>query len=207
MPTRPFADDLRTFLEREGLSQAALARRLDVSQNAISQYVTGKVMPSRGVLLRLQEIADGDLKVRLKKVLSSGDVKLRTRADRIERKLSSAEDFDSVVGVWRSARKALLSSLVDLFTEGADERIEVVVAHLLKRSSDPEFGPVLDRIVAVLEGGEPPEIQREESEIVDLVRRFDRVTDEPNREILMSHLRVVVANGEKKRQGRTKKAG
>jgi len=35
-------DDLRSFLDRNSLSQAALARRLDVSRNTVAYYLSGK---------------------------------------------------------------------------------------------------------------------------------------------------------------------
>ncbi|MGH7343029.1 MAG: helix-turn-helix domain-containing protein [Candidatus Rokuibacteriota bacterium] len=53
-----FADRLLAELDVRGMRQAELARRLDVSPQAVSQWVTRKSEPGRDTLVRLEDLLD-----------------------------------------------------------------------------------------------------------------------------------------------------
>lgn len=53
-----FAERLVAELGLRGMRQAELARRLDVSPQAVSQWVTGKSEPGRDTLVRLEDLLD-----------------------------------------------------------------------------------------------------------------------------------------------------
>ena len=50
-----FAQSLRALLDERGLSQAELARRLDLSPQAVSTWITGATTPSRINVVRLED--------------------------------------------------------------------------------------------------------------------------------------------------------
>jgi transcriptional regulator with XRE-family HTH domain len=53
-----FADRLAAELDLRGMRQAELARRLDVSPQAVSQWMTRKSEPGRDTLVRLENLLD-----------------------------------------------------------------------------------------------------------------------------------------------------
>ena len=53
-----FAERLLDELGLRGMRQAELARRLDVSPQAVSQWVTGKSEPGRDTLVRLEDLLE-----------------------------------------------------------------------------------------------------------------------------------------------------
>jgi transcriptional regulator with XRE-family HTH domain len=55
-----FAQAVRSFRKRKGISGTELAAKLGVWQTAISRWETGKSMPDDGVLLRLLALAEGE---------------------------------------------------------------------------------------------------------------------------------------------------
>lgn len=51
-----FAERLVKELDVQGMRQAELARRLDVSPQAVSQWVTDKSAPGKDTLIRLEDL-------------------------------------------------------------------------------------------------------------------------------------------------------
>lgn len=54
---REVADDVRRLLDRSGLSRAEFAERIGTSASRLSTYLTGKVVPSAALLVRMRRVA------------------------------------------------------------------------------------------------------------------------------------------------------
>lgn len=54
------AERLRSAASRSGLSNAELARRVGTSASRLSTYLSGKVIPSAAMLVRIERLADGN---------------------------------------------------------------------------------------------------------------------------------------------------
>lgn len=52
------AEQIREYRQRRGLSQEALAERLEVSRQAVTKWETGKARPSSEQLLRLSQVLE-----------------------------------------------------------------------------------------------------------------------------------------------------
>jgi len=52
---------LQEYLARNGLSQAAFARRIGVSQQAVQRYVDGKRVPKRALAKKIVEVTGGQV--------------------------------------------------------------------------------------------------------------------------------------------------
>ena len=52
------AEQIREYRQRRGLSQEALAERLEVSRQAVTKWETGKARPSTEKLLRLAQVLE-----------------------------------------------------------------------------------------------------------------------------------------------------
>ena len=50
-----FAEALRTLIDERGMSQAELARRLGLSAQSVSAWVTGTVTPTHGNVVRIED--------------------------------------------------------------------------------------------------------------------------------------------------------
>lgn len=53
------AAEVRALVERSGLGAQAFARRIGTSRSRLSTYMTGRVMPSASLLVRMRRVADG----------------------------------------------------------------------------------------------------------------------------------------------------
>lgn len=51
-------DNLVTEIKESGLSQSEIARRLNIKQQAVSQYITGQTMPALDTFANLCKILD-----------------------------------------------------------------------------------------------------------------------------------------------------
>jgi len=57
------ASEVRKLVERSGLSQQDFAERIGTSRSRLSTYMSGKVMPSAALVIRMRKVARYGLKV------------------------------------------------------------------------------------------------------------------------------------------------
>ena len=107
MPT--LADTIRQIRKRRGETMVVFAKRLGVTHPTISGYESGKITPSRSMLLLLLPLADGDERL---PILASLDLQEADRSslpdDELQHALESFESWFSSGGfesVDRSAKE------------------------------------------------------------------------------------------------------
>jgi transcriptional regulator with XRE-family HTH domain len=86
----PFGEKLRAAMERQGVSQSELARRLEIRSQAVNQWLSGDTTPSGK---RLQEIA-GALGIRLAELLSETAPAVRNKNLQRAELLSAFDETD-----------------------------------------------------------------------------------------------------------------
>lgn len=124
-PTQPVGEFLFQARRRKGLSQGALARKLDRDQNAISRYERGRTPVPLDLVPKLAEILDLNSEELVLKVayeaVDQATINVK-RLDRMERLLDRMEEITRRNEDFATAMTALLETLADLNERGASPR-------------------------------------------------------------------------------------
>lgn len=190
---------IRDFRRRQGLTQTALAQRLGVTQNTVSQYESGRAMPGRAVLLHLLDLEDEGLDEALRDVLDKDDFEDRKQLQAIGDRLSTAS-AGRVRQVIKSVERFVSEAIADIFLDSPDPRFEIVINYFANRRKDPGFSATLDEMVALIEGDVS-------GEFISLMRRFQAVASDDEIELIRRHAQAVIRIQEKTQPRSNEKAG